>query len=188
MGSDIFHRLCEEFGTPHVDLFASRLNRKLNRYFSWRPDPFCCGVNAFAHPWDNIYGYAFPPFNQMSKILYKLAHHLSCTIILICPFWPSQPWFPSLSSYLIDFLVLLPSSKLLRNPGNPDAVHPLFPQMRLIGCKLSANNYLRTNFHLKLSTSCWPAGKETRKRTTRHSFASGYHFALNYITIPVLHL
>ena len=88
---DIFHRLCEEFGTPHLDLFASRLNRKLNRYFSWRPDPFCCGVNAFAHPWDKIYGYAFPPFNQISKIFYKLAHHLSCTIILICPFWPSQP-------------------------------------------------------------------------------------------------
>ena len=189
LDTEIFHRLCQEFGTPHIDLFASRLNRKLNRYFSWRPDPFCCGVNAFAHPWDNIYGYAFPPFNQISKIFDKLTHHSSCTIMLICPLWPSQPWFPSLSSYLIDFPLLLPpSSTLLRNPGNPDAVHPLLPQMRLISCKLSANNYLRTNFHHKLSKSCSPAGKETRRRTTRQSFASGYHFAWNGITIPVLHL
>ena len=129
---------------------------------------------------DNIYRYAFPPFNPISKIFYKLAHHLSGTIILICPFWPSQPWFPSLSSYLIDFPFLLPpSSTSLRNAGNPDTIHPLFRQMRFIGCMLSANNYLRTNCHLK---------QETRKRTTHHSFASDYHFACNDITIPVLHL
>ena len=145
--------------------------------------------DALAHPWDNIYRYAFPPFTQISKIFYKVAHHLSGTIILICPFWPSQPWFPRLSSYVIDFPFLLPpSSTLLRNRGNPDTVPPLFRQLRFIGCKLSANNYIRTNFHLKLLTSCSPVGKETRKRTSRHSFASGYHFALNDITIPVLHL
>ena len=75
LDTDIFHHLCQDFGTPHIDLYASGLNRKLNRYFSWRPDPFSCGVNAFAHKWDNIYGYAFPPFNQISKILYKVTYH-----------------------------------------------------------------------------------------------------------------
>ena len=133
---NIFDRLYQTFGTPQIDLFASRLNKKLSHYFSWRPDPFCCGVNAFAHTWDNIYGYAFPPFNQISKILYKLTQHLSCTIILLCPFWPSQPWFPSLPSFLVDLPLLLPSSSiLLRNPGNPEAVHPLLPQMKLVACK-----------------------------------------------------
>ena len=115
--------------------------------------------------------------------------HSSCTIMVICPLWPSQPWFPSLSSYLIECPVLLPpSSTLLSNPGYPDAAHPLLPQMRLISCKVSGNNYLRTNFHHKLSKSCSPAGKETHRRTTCQSVASGYHFAWNGITIPVLHL
>ena len=182
----IFRLLCQALGTPQIDLFASRLNNKLRHYFSWRPDPFCCGVNAFAHTWDNMYGYAFPPFNQISKILYKLNQHLSCTIILICPFWPSQPWFPSLSSFLIDFPLLLPSSStLFRNPGNPEAVHPLLPHLKLVACKLSANSYLQTNFRQKLSTSCSPAGNQIRRRTMPQSSVNGCHFVLNETIIPV---
>ena len=189
LDNQIFNHLCQAFGKPQIDLFASRLNKKLSHYFSWRPDPFCCGVNAFAHTWDNIYGYAFPPFNQISKILYKLSQHVSCTIILICPFWPSQPWFPSLSSFMIDFPLLLPSSStLLRNPGNPESVHPLLPRMKLVACKLSANSYLQTNFRQKLLTSCSPAGRKARKRTTPQSFDNGCLFALHDTLIPVHHL
>ena len=143
----IFHRICEYFGRPEIDLFASRMNNKLSNYFSWRPDPFASGINAFAHSWDKKYGYAFPPFNQISKIIYKLTEHPSCIIILICPFWPSQPWFPSLSKYFVDFPLLLPShSSLLRCPGQPNLVHPLLPKMQLVACKLSANSYLQRNF------------------------------------------
>ena len=38
---NIFDRLSQPFGTPQVDLFASRLNNKLSHYFSWCPDPLC---------------------------------------------------------------------------------------------------------------------------------------------------
>ena len=189
LDNQIFTRLCQDFGKPQIDLFASRLNKKLNHYFSWRPDPFCCGVNAFAHSWDKMYGYAFPPFNQISKILYKLSKHLSCIIILICPFWPSQPWFPSLSYFMIDFPLLLPSSStLLRNPGDPESAHPLLPKMKLIACKLSANSYLQTNFRQKLLTSCSPAGRQARRGTTLQSSDNGCHFVLKDTLIPVHHL
>ena len=82
----IFKRLCTLLGTPCIDLFASRLNNKLPLYYPWRPDPFCKGVNAFSQSWDHQYGYAFPPFNQISKVLYKLNNHKSCIVLLIFPY------------------------------------------------------------------------------------------------------
>ena len=94
LDTTIFKHLCNFSGTPDIDLFASRLNNKLPKYFSWRPDPFCTGVNAFSQSWDCKYGYAFPPFNQISKVLHKLNSHKSCSVLLIFPYWPSQPWFP----------------------------------------------------------------------------------------------
>ena len=72
LDATIFEHLCNISGTPDIDLFASRLNNKLPTYFSWRPDPFCNGVNVFSQSWDCKYGYAFPPVNQISKVLHKL--------------------------------------------------------------------------------------------------------------------
>uniref|UniRef100_A0ABD2WJ26 RNase H type-1 domain-containing protein n=1 Tax=Trichogramma kaykai TaxID=54128 RepID=A0ABD2WJ26_9HYME len=33
-----FLKILKIFGAPQIDLFASRLNHKCNRYFSWRKD------------------------------------------------------------------------------------------------------------------------------------------------------
>ena len=37
---------CKKFGTPLVDLFASRLCHKLLRYMSWRPDRQSIAIDA----------------------------------------------------------------------------------------------------------------------------------------------
>ena len=170
----IFTRVCRNFGTPDLDLFASRLNKKLCKYYSWRPDPFCIGVNAFSHSWDHVYGYAFPPFNLISKVLYKLDNHKSSIVLLIFPYWPSQPWFPILASFLIDYPILLPSSlSLLRCPWNPDATHPLLPRLRLIACKLSANNYLQDNFLRKHLMSSLELEKEYAEELLIHHTPMG---------------
>ena len=182
----IFAQLCSISGTPDIDLFASRLNNKLPTYFSWRPDPFCKGVNAFSQSWDYNYGYAFPPFNQISKVLHKLNSHKSCTLLLIFPYWPSQPWFPIISSYFVDFPILLPSvSYLLSCPWDPDTKHPLLPRLTLIACKLSANSYLQKNFQRKLLTSSWPAGGKPLRKIIPPSFDNGFHFVLNGTSTPV---
>ena len=181
----IFEQLCSLCGTPLIDLFASRLNHKLSAYYSWRPDPFCTGVNAFSQSWDHQYAYAFPPFNQISKVLYKLNSHKSCTILLIFPYWPSQPWFPSLSSYFVDFPICLPSSpSLLSCPWNLEMKHPLLPTLKLIACKLSANSYLQETFRQKLSRFYSPAGRKICRKPTLLSCASGLSFVLNETLIP----
>ena len=51
---EVFHRVCERFGMPSVDLFASRINHKLPVYFPWHVDPGCAGVNALGISWDNF--------------------------------------------------------------------------------------------------------------------------------------
>ena len=35
---DIFQELCEKFGVPSIDLFASRLHKQVPRFLSWKPD------------------------------------------------------------------------------------------------------------------------------------------------------
>ena len=136
-------------------------------YYSWHPDPFGRGVNAFSHSRDHQYGYALPPFNQISRVLYKLCSHQLCTILLIFLYWPSQQWFPSLSSYFVDIPLLVPSScSLLSCQWKPEMTHPLLPHLNLVACTLSANSYLQEKLHQHLSTSYLPAGRKPHRNTT----------------------
>ena len=36
---DIFKEIVDRFGKPEIDLFASRLNHKLDKHISFKPDP-----------------------------------------------------------------------------------------------------------------------------------------------------
>uniref|UniRef100_T1IKL4 RNase H type-1 domain-containing protein n=1 Tax=Strigamia maritima TaxID=126957 RepID=T1IKL4_STRMM len=49
LDSKIVSLLAERFGTPEVDLFASRLNFKFKKFCSWSPDPLAWKVDALAH-------------------------------------------------------------------------------------------------------------------------------------------
>lgn len=43
----IFERFSNVFGIPELDLFASRLNKQIYLYCSWKPDPDAKFINAF---------------------------------------------------------------------------------------------------------------------------------------------
>ena len=47
----IFQEIVDRFGKPDIDLFASRINHKLKKYVSFRPDPNAMAVDAFSMPW-----------------------------------------------------------------------------------------------------------------------------------------
>ena len=38
--------------------------------------------------------YMFPLFHLLNKVIQKLQKTETCEVILIVPWWPSQPWFP----------------------------------------------------------------------------------------------
>ena len=64
----LFDRLVVSFFKPDIDLFASRLNTKIDCYMSWIPDPFCFEVDSFSIS----YPYLFPPFSIIFRTLQKI--------------------------------------------------------------------------------------------------------------------
>ena len=92
----IFANICEQFGEPDVDLFASRNNCQVAKYVSWSPDPHAFAVNAFHLPWSQFkLSYAFPPFRLLNRTLQK-AQHERAKIIIVAPDWLAQPWLTPL--------------------------------------------------------------------------------------------
>jgi len=62
----VFAELNKRFGPFTVDLFASRTNRQLQGYFSWKLDQDAQAIDVYLQPWGEHRGYAFPPFCMIS--------------------------------------------------------------------------------------------------------------------------
>ena len=81
----IFYNMLEYFQYyPEIDLFASRLNAQLLRFFLNRPDPFAEVTNAFSVLWEDKTFYFFPPFAWIGKILQKSSAD-KATGLLVAP-------------------------------------------------------------------------------------------------------
>ena len=90
---DIFREIIVEFGTPTIDLFASRLNHKVPRYCAWQPDPGAEWIDSFTRHWGaEPLWYAFPPFSIIHKVIQKVVREKTRGI-LVTPLWPTQAWF-----------------------------------------------------------------------------------------------
>lgn len=59
---NIFHSIVKTYGMPSIDLFASRINRKVSRYVSWRPDPEAQFYGCFLLLLDSRTFLCFPSF------------------------------------------------------------------------------------------------------------------------------
>lgn len=130
---DCFNSIINVFGTPVVDLFASRINHKCSKYISWHRDPYAWNIDAFTINWKDLFFYAFPPFSMLLKVLHKVRIDRA-TGIIIFPIWPSQPWYPLLKSLIVsEVLTLGKSDELLISPFR--TTHPL--RLTLGACVLS---------------------------------------------------
>ena len=130
---------------PDIDLFATRLNHKVNKYISWKPDPFAMAVDAFTVNWNGYTPYIFPPFSLIAKILQKIEMDQVQDVIMIVPLWTTQPWF----SKLLRMLTCCP---LIISRDHRNLLHPVkkehgLTKMQLAACKLSSNNLKITAFH-----------------------------------------
>lgn len=133
-----YSKIVNRFGVPNIDLFASRINSKCEKFVSWKCDPEAFQVDAFTLNWSNYFFYAFPPFSLILKCLHKIKIN-KATGILVFPYWPSQPWFPLLNSLLIkELLIFEPNIKLLTSPFRGS--HPLHQQLTLAAGLLSARH------------------------------------------------
>ena len=139
----IFSKLCEIFNfNPEIDLFASRINNKLPNYFSEGPDPFAIEFDAFINPWPQAV-YAFPPIHLVQQFITSFLDQEIEFGILICPIWPSQPYFSSLLNILIDTPLIISASVVENARCLPKNLSSL------MACFISSTYMLQEDFRQK---------------------------------------
>ena len=107
-------------------------------------------TDALTMDWAPFKGYAFPLFNLISAVLNKESHD-KADIILVAPIWPPQLWWPLPLSLLIKHSVLLPSSRhLLRDPADPQSIHPMFSRLHLAVFHVSWDSTRKGEFQTML--------------------------------------
>lgn len=97
-----FSKISQIWGMPDVDMFASRLNKQVDCFVSWKPDPDAMAVNAFSLNWsDYSLIYSFVPFSLVGRTIQKLRQDRG-EMILVAPVWTTQNWYPGVLELLID--------------------------------------------------------------------------------------
>ena len=125
---------------PTIDLFASRINKQLVNYVSFKPDPDAKAVDAFTFTWSNLKFYAFPPFSVIQRVMQKIKQDKARGIVIL-PDWPTQSWYPMMRRLLIQPPFHLPRGKRsVSLPSHPQQIHPLHNKLRLMACLLSGEN------------------------------------------------
>ena len=107
-----------DVGFPTVDMFATVHNTQLPQFMSPIPDRQALAVDAVSQPWQTQSVYMFPPFSLLNKVIQKLGVTQDGEIILIVPWWPSQPCFTLLIQPSVYQPRILPyRQNLLSQPG-----------------------------------------------------------------------
>lgn len=143
----VFKEIVDTFGTPEIDLFASNINAKVQKYVSWKRDPASIAVDAFTISWKNTYFYAFPPFSLVARVLNKIITERAEGIVIV-PFWKTQPWFPIFTRLQIsDPIFFCPDPELITSPFRSS--HPLWKNITLVTARLSGNLFHDAEFQKK---------------------------------------
>lgn len=95
LNAAIFSKLVGIFGMPEIDMFASRLNKQLKRFVSWKPDPEAEAIDAFSVCWKDRYIYAFPPFSMIGRFLQKVVQD-QADVLPVAPFWVTQNFYTAI--------------------------------------------------------------------------------------------
>lgn len=144
LANDAFQMIVQRFGLPEIDLFASRLNHKVPTYCSWEPDPDSYHVDAFTLNWGTFdHCYAFPPFSLVGQVINKMIHDNVLKLVLVCPKWTAQHWYPLLLSCLVnlDSVIEFDNSKhLLFLPFDEYVHHELWNKLNLCCFRLSSRH------------------------------------------------
>ena len=126
-----------------IDCFASRLNFKTEKFISRFCDPMSSWVDAFSTIWtDNVY--LFPPYPLINRVISKFISDKTGHGLLICPYWPSQSWFPSLLEMLIAPPILLPPVSI------KDSRQRLPRNCQLVGWVIGWNHVERMEYQGRL--------------------------------------
>ena len=139
LGDRLFDRIVQCFGHPQIDLFASRLNKKVDRYVAWTPDPGAFAIDAFSIDWSCYFFYAFPLFSVVSRAIEKILEE-EAEGILVVPHWATRPWWGRLSSLHLRKIQFRPKKGNLVPIGNPEN-GAMLSRSPLVAYRFSQNLY-----------------------------------------------
>ena len=177
LNADTFQRVIDIWGQPSLDLFASRLNFKCDRYVAWQPDPYCEAVDAFTLDWGNEkLSYIFPPFCIIHRILQKIDFDKADALIIV-PMWTTQPWWSKL-------LRLLTTCPLYFHRNQQHLSHPHrditdLPKMTLLACSISGQSCKQMRYQRKPNVLSCPHGGLPRPSNTRSISIDGKNMLLD---------
>ncbi|VDI49919.1 Hypothetical predicted protein [Mytilus galloprovincialis] len=190
----VFQAITLQWGSPHVDLFATSLNYKVQVFMSPVPDPKAYAVDCMSVPWDGMFAYAFPPFRFLSQVLRKISAEQGL-IILIAPAWPKQAWFPDLLHLSCARPLVLPVRHNLLSQFKGKILHPNPEKLHLFAWLLSGIASRREVFlnaqpdispeqsEIPLTSSMMPSGLSSvvgvRTRSLRTSSNSRLFIPIN---------
>ena len=143
----VYLKITKLLGTPTVDLFASRLCHQLHQYMAWKPDPNSFATDAMQQDWNKMFGFAFPPFSLIGRVINKVLQENVEAMILVTPTWQTQPWYTLLLRMSIQRPLLLPAlPNLLLNPLGKK--HPLVKtrSLRLAAWKITGKPWKSKEF------------------------------------------
>lgn len=170
----VFELVIQRYGNMDIDLFASRLNHKIEKYISWKPDPMAVYINAWHVEWDFKLGYCFPPFSLIPSVLQKVEEDLA-EIVLIAPLWPTQIWFPKLMELLVKDPIILPKVKnMIVNPLISSEGNTIIKKLILIACRLSGKDFKTKAFRQQLQTSYYHHGDQTQSNNMKVILKNGF--------------
>ena len=100
-----------------IDRFASDINRKSKRFNSRYLCPETEGINAFSFDWSNEVNLLVPPSYLIPRAFKHFLKSLTKSkAILICPYWPSAPFWPLLASGHDTYFPFVKDVYMIENP------------------------------------------------------------------------
>ncbi len=173
----IFGKINQLYGPIQVDLFATRLTNQVPTFFSWKPDPYAVGTDAFLQDWAGLQnGYANPPVCLIGRILSQVKAQQT-QIILVAPVWKAQPWYPAILEMLTDYPRIILENPLARE----SLVQPSLPQLAV--CNISGRDTLVRSFRRKLQHCYSSRGDPKLTNLTTHSLGNGVAGVWNGVPI-----
>ena len=131
-------KITKLLGTTTVDLFASRLCHQLPQHKAWKPDLNSFVTDAMQQDWNKMFGFAFPLFSLIGRVINKVLRENVEAMILVTPTWQTQAWYTLLLRMSIQRPLLLPAppNLLLNTLGEK---HPLVKtrSLRLAAWKIT---------------------------------------------------
>ena len=100
------------------------------------PEPRALAIDALSQDWQERLMYMFPPFPLLNiKVIQKLRTTQEGEVILIAPWWPTQPWFPHLHRLSVDHPRFFPYRRdLLLQQGYVSSGRSYHPHARRLSC------------------------------------------------------